>query len=94
MIIDLILDRRDNENIIEAGFTHAAMPNGELIPLAYDARKFYRDAMRYGEIAHGITAAMDGGEEDDVRRELCNYILRNEYNPDICEYVNARNWIS
>lgn len=94
MIIDLIMDRKDNEVCIEAGFTHAAMPNGELIPLAYDARKFYRDAMGYGTIADGITAAMDGGDESDVRRELCEYILRNNYNPDICAYVNARNWLS
>lgn len=93
MIIDLILDRKDDEVSIEAGFTHAAMPNGELVPLAYDARKFYREVMQYGEIGHGITAAMDYGEEEDVRRELCKYIIANEYNPEICAYVNARNWL-
>lgn len=94
MIIDLILDRKDDEVCIEAGFTHAAMPNGELVPLAYDPRKFYREAMAYGEIGHGITAAMDYGEEEDVRRELCKYIMENDYNPEICAYVNARNWLS
>lgn len=94
MIIDLILDRKDDEAEIEKGFTHCKMPNGELVPLAYDARKFYREVMQYGEIGHGITAAMDYGEEEDVRRELCKYIIANEYNPEICAYVNARNWLA
>lgn len=77
MIIDCILDRRD----------------GEAYGAKYSAHEFYMSVMRYGEIGHGITAAMDYGEEKDVRRELCDYILRNEYNPEICEYVNSRNWI-
>ena len=50
--------------------------------------------MRYGEIGHGITAAMDYGEEEDVRRELCKYILDNDYNPEICAWVNAQSWLS
>lgn len=78
MIIDLILDRREDEKF----------------GIPYDAAMFYRDAMHYGKISHGITAAMDGGDESDVRRELCQYILRNNYNPDICEYVNSRSWLN
>lgn len=97
MIIDLILDRKDDEVCIEAGFTHYKMPNGELIPLAYDAHKFYREVMEYSSIFHGIgdgiTAAMDYGEEEDVRREICKYIIDNDYNPEICAWVNARNWL-
>lgn len=77
MIIDLILDRREDEKY----------------GIPYDAAMFYRDAMHYGKISHGITAAMDYGEEEDVRRELCKYIIANEYNPEICAYVNARNWL-
>lgn len=77
MMIDLILDRREDEKF----------------GIPYDAAMFYRDAMHYGEISHGITAAMDYGEEEDVRRELCEYILRNNYNPAICEYVNSRKWL-
>lgn len=78
MIIDLILDRRD----------------GESYGVPYSPHDFYYDVFRYGEIGHGITAAMDYGEEEDVRRELCKYIIANEYNPEICAYVNARNWLA
>lgn len=78
VIIDCILDRRD----------------GEAYGVEYSPHDFYVSVMRYGEIGHGITAAMDYGEEEDVRRELCKYIIDNDYNPEICEWVNAQNWLS
>lgn len=77
MIIDLILDRKDG--------------------LRYNAREFYADVMMYGktwpELAHPITRAMDEGEEEDVRRELCTYIDNAGYNPAIKEYVNSVCWL-
>ena len=78
MIIDCILDRQDGES--------AGKP--------YSAHDFYMGIMRYGKISHGITAAMDYGTEEDVRRALCEYILTNDYNPEICQYVNSRAWLS
>ena len=77
MIIDCILDRREDE----------------AYGVPYVPSKFYRDVFRYGRIGDGITEAMDYGEEEDVRRELCRYIMTNEYNPEICEYVNSRTWL-
>ena len=77
MIVDLILDRKDDEAWGKP----------------YDPHDFYMDVMGYGEIGEDITRAMDYGEENDVRRELCNYIMRNEYNPAICEYINRRQWL-
>lgn len=78
MIIDLILDRKGFE---EDGYS------------VYNPHDFYMDVMRYGEIGEDITRAMDYGEESDVRRELCNYVIRNEYNPAICNYINSTNWL-
>lgn len=78
MIIDLILDRRDDE---------ARGVN------SYDAADFYRSVVRYGEIGHDITRAMDYGTEDDVRRELCAYVIEQDYNPEICDFINARAWL-
>jgi hypothetical protein len=49
--------------------------------------------MDYGEVGFGITAAMDGGTEEDVKRELCKYIKDNEYNMELCEYINKVNWL-
>lgn len=59
----------------------------------YTAAGFYREVMRYGKIGHGITAALDYGAEADVKRALCEYIDRNEYNPEIKEYVNSVQWL-
>lgn len=78
MIIDLILERKGWE---EDGCA------------VYNPHDFYMDVMRYGDVGEDITMAMDYGEESDVRRELCNYIVRNEYNPAICDYINSREWL-
>ena len=78
MVIDIILDRKD----------------GEKYGWGYDPHEFYRDIAQYGEIGHGITAAMDYGTEADVKTALCEYVIRNEYNPDICGYIWARSWLT
>lgn len=82
MIIDLILDRKDN---LQEGIKN------------YNARDFYFDCMRYNGIfngiAGGITRAMDGGTETDIKRELCNYILKNGYNPSICDFIKSVSWL-
>lgn len=94
MIIDLILDRRENDALQAQGYTHVKNGlTGELIPLAYDAARFYRDVMSYGSVGHAITRAMDFGDEWDVRRELKDYILRNDYNPEICDYISSVSWL-
>ena len=60
---------------------------------SYMPEQFYRDCMCYGDVAEEITRAMDFGDERDVKRELCNYITDNEYNPDICKYINSVDWL-
>lgn len=79
MIIDLILDRRDNEKYY-----------GNYI---YKPHDFYREVMCYGEIGHNITESMDYGSNSDVQNSLCEYINNNEYNPNICDYIKAKQWI-
>ena len=83
MIIDIILDRYDDER--------------DGVPHAYDPREFYWEVMKWSDLnphADLITRAMDGGTEDDVRRELCAYIDANDYNPDIKFWINGRTWIN
>ncbi len=99
MIIDLILDRKDDEKSIAEGFTHAQYPNGKTRELKYNARNFYHNVMGYidgcgGSYAEKITAAMDYGTEEEVKKELCRYITECEYNPEICDYINSREWLS
>ena len=60
----------------------------------YNPHSFYRSVLRYGDIGEDITRAMDYGTEEDVRRELCEYIHANEYNPAICDYINGRRWLT
>jgi hypothetical protein len=107
MIIDLIIDRMENEPLLALGHTHMVLggivetlyagdeiKNGNtIIPLKYMPERFYQQVMDYGEVGFGITAAMDGGTEEDVKRELCKYIINNEYNPDLCNYINERTWL-
>jgi hypothetical protein len=107
MIIDLILDRKENEPLLALGHTHMVLggiaetlyagdeiKNGNtIIPLKYMPERFYQQVMDYGEVGFGITAAMDGGTEEDVKLELCKYIINNEYNPDLCNYINERTWL-
>ena len=82
MIIDLILDRKDN---LQDGIK------------SYNAHDFYIECMDYNGIfngiANGITRAMDGGTEADVKRELCKYIANNDYNPAICDFINSVSWL-
>lgn len=82
MIIDLILDRKGFE---EDGYA------------VYNPHEFYRHCLSYNVvftgIADGITRAMDYGTNADVQRELCNYVIENGYNPAICDYINAVDWL-
>ena len=82
MIIDLILDRKDN--------LHEGIKS-------YNAHDFYMECMGYNSIfygiADGITRAMDGGTEEEVKAELYNYILKNGYNTEICKFIQSVNWL-
>ena len=77
MVIDCILDRKD----------------GEDMNVKYDPHRFYCDILPYGEESEYITSAMDYGEEDDVKYRLCEYVMTHHYNPEICNYINSRNWL-
>lgn len=61
----------------------------------YDVRDFYYGVSLYEEDAgyFPISRALDSGTEEDVKRELCNYIYENEYNEKICDYINSVNWL-
>lgn len=77
MIIDYILDRYEG---------------GE-----YNSHDFYYNVMQYitDDIssADDITTALDFGEEDDVKRELCNYVINHQYNLRIIDYILSVDWI-
>ena len=78
MIIDKILDRKNNLT-------------------EYKPRKFYNDIMMYyysmPEIVEPIANALDNGKEKDVKNKLCEYIVNQEYNKDICKYITSVEWL-
>ena len=77
MIIDLILDRKGGA--------------------FYNPRDFYMEVASYDYLtpvhSERITRAMDGGEEEDVRRELMNYIHQNGYNEELKDYIESVKWL-
>ena len=82
MIIDKILDRRDNEKI----------------GIPYNPGKFYREILDHiggcgSEHAEKIAGAMDYGTEDDVKRALVEYVETNGYAKKVSRYIKSRNWL-
>lgn len=82
MIIDIILDRRDEEK--------------RGIP--YNPARFYREIFGYiggcgSEYAKRITLAMDYGAEEEVKMALIQYVEENGYNPQIEDYILSRDWL-
>lgn len=79
MIIDLILDRKMSSED------------------DYDPNIFYLKIMEYTDIfpdlSNPISRAMDEGEEEDVKRELCDYIDKCGYNPEIKDYIKSVRWL-
>lgn len=82
MIIDCILNRKDNARYGEA----------------YNPHDFYMDILGYRKSneywSDRITTAMDYGTEEEVQTALCEYIDRNEYNPLIKDYIRSVTWIT
>lgn len=62
--------------------------------IRYNPKDFYNYCMGYMDgIGDDITRAMDYGTETDVKKALCDYIIEQEYNPEICLYVCSVNWL-
>jgi len=57
----------------------------------YNARHFYNDMVTYGN--DKIALALDCGDNKDVQKQLNLYIIENDYNSNIIEYINSVEWI-
>lgn len=90
MIIDCILDRKYDDELMEQGYDSVRYPNGEVRSLKYDAHKFYYDVFRYGEIGHEITRAMDGGTEQMKQPEFGGMFFDQAQEQGAVMYWGAR----
>lgn len=62
----------------------------------YNPREAYRYIQEEESIFFDdfpISRAMDGGEEEDVKEALCNYVDSQGYPHEICDYINSVNWL-
>ena len=99
MIIDAILDRKYADDVRAQGYTHWKTSDGKIEEIKYDPHKFYTYIFGFvggcaGDAAEEITREMDGGTEESVKQALCKYILDHDYNPDLCDYIKSRDWLT
>lgn len=79
MIIDLILDRKEAEIYEDYEYS------------PYLFALFVRDYESENDRTP-ISNAFASRDEDRVRDELCAYVVNNQYNPKICNYIKNRIW--
>jgi hypothetical protein len=60
----------------------------------YSPKQFYNQVSEYGEVGFLILMALDDGVESDIKGELCDYIIKNDYNDDICTFIKNVNWLN
>lgn len=78
MVVDYILDRKQG--------------------VPYDAKDFYdyvqdEYSIWHSDIFENILLALDYGTNEDVQKALCNYIIKQDYNLKICDYINSMDWL-
>jgi len=57
----------------------------------YSPKAFYDDVMNYHYNGY-IIDAFDSGKEEAIKDALAKYILVNEYNHKIIDYITSVNW--
>lgn len=61
----------------------------------YDAReasKYMYDEAVIFEFDY-LVRALDSGTNKDVQDALCKYIDKNDYNPDLKDYIRSQIWV-
>lgn len=41
-----------------------------------------------------LADALDNGDNEDIQRELCQYVSDQNYNPAIIDYINSVDWVA
>lgn len=79
MIIDAILDRRDDNRDGNDRWTEEEL------------RYVYDEATYFG--FDYLSRAIDGGEDKDIAEALCRYVDEGKYPPSIKRYVRSKKWL-
>lgn len=60
----------------------------------YNPKEFYNYLNGWARgIYDDVCRVLDEGSNEDIQRALCEYIVKNDYNPAICEYINSVDWL-
>lgn len=76
MIIDLICSKKELKNNK---------------PLSPESIRYILEECRIFEFDE-IAAAVNSRNNDETKKALCRYIDRNEYNPDLKDFINNTIW--
>lgn len=77
MIIDLILDAKDNYVVMPLDNFHKEYLRQEAEVFGFDY----------------ILEAITSGSNKAVQKALCGYIDKNDYNPVIKDFINKSKWV-
>lgn len=83
MIVDLILDRKDNET----AFGRDLYSTSDFV----SGVSAYENALDMGD---AISRAIRKGDEIATKQALCRYIDDMDYNPQIKNYINSKKWVA
>ena len=87
MLIDEILGRK------EAGYNYTIIDGKIISDGKYHAKWLYNNLITHDGIYDNILEALDNGNNKDIQKELNNYIISNDYNTNICKYINSVDWL-
>ena len=59
----------------------------------YNPKELYNYCVKSGDMYGEIADLLDSGENRDIQKALCIYIIEQEYRTSICEYINSVNWV-
>jgi hypothetical protein len=94
MIIDLILSRKDGRM---DKYPSVYKDGKILMTTEYNPQGFYNQVMTYyrsfPNIVEPIATALDAGTEQQVKKELSDYIVEQDYNHNIIKYINSVKWL-
>ena len=89
MLIDSIIDRKDGANIY-----HKIQKEGKvLVSPKYSSKNLYDYLIGFGDLYGDIVDLLDSGENEDIQKALCLYIIEGGYNTDLCEYIKSVKWV-
>ena len=59
----------------------------------YTPKHLYSELTGWAELGAPIAEAMDSGTEHEVKRELCRYVIEQDYSLNIINFILSVDWL-